>query len=178
MGGLLNKPSMYIPLLQTRAGWKPRPARVELSAGDKTAKRRPAFSGNLPKEPVLGFWILVNHHHVIRTPLYNEPRKEVKMNNYRIWKKIYDFDFLICTSGLGAMMAYGVTRIIIKINSLSLCGPSCPEEDKSISISARLNDWVPVNLYARDNSFVFKMAINCINTDRAAEKLRVLKCWS
>lgn len=82
---------------------------MKLSAGDKTTKRRPAFSGNLPKEPVLGFWILVGHHHVIQTPLYNEPRKEVKMNKCTKCKKIYDFDFLICTSGLGAMMAYGVT---------------------------------------------------------------------
>lgn len=43
--------------------------------------------------------------------------------------------------------------------SLSLC----PEEDKNICIRTRLNDLLSINLPARDNSFIFYMAVNCIN---------------
>lgn len=76
-------------------------------------------------------------------------------------------------------MTYRGTQMIIKTSSLPLPAllttPSRgPEEDKSICINARLNDLVSINLHTRDNSFVFKMAINCTNTDRASEKRRVL----
>lgn len=69
--------------------------------------------------------------------------------------------------------------MIIKTSSLSLpallTAPSRgPEEDKSICISARLNDLLSINLHTRDNSFVFKMALHCANTDRASEKWRIL----
>lgn len=50
-----------------------------------------------------------------------------------------------------------------------------PEEDKSISISARLNDWVLIHLHGRGNNFVFKMAVNFNNVGRAGEKLRVFQ---
>lgn len=127
-----------------------------------------------------GFWILVIHHHVVNTPLYHEPGKMVKRNEYTRFEEIYDLDFLICKSGLRPKMTCGVTWINMKANTHSLppSWPPCPEEDTTICICARLNDWVPINLHAGDDSFVFKMAINCINTDRAGEKWRVLKCWS
>lgn len=87
---------------------------------------------------------------------------------------IYAFGFFICESGLKAEMTYRVPQTIGKTSSLSLpalltAESRGPEEDKSICISARLNDSVSINLHTRDNSFVFKMAINCTNTDRASE---------
>lgn len=80
-----------------------------MSAGNKTTRRRLAFSGSFPKEPVLGFWILVGHYQVIKTPLYDEPGEKVKRNNCTRWEGIYDFDFLIYKSGLRATRTNGVT---------------------------------------------------------------------
>lgn len=43
---------------------------------DKTSRRRQAFPGGFPKEPILGFWVLAGHHLVVRTTLHNEQGKK------------------------------------------------------------------------------------------------------
>lgn len=179
-GGLLNKLGMSVSWLWTGVGWVGIETRVCPSGTVNWWPdcKKASFSWKFPKGTHPAVLDTDWCHHVIKTPSYNEPGKKVKRKKRIRCEEIYDFDFWICQSGLRAVTTYGVPWIIPRTSSLPSCPPSrlpCPEEGKSISISARLNDWVPINLRARDGSFVFKMAINCSNTDRAGKKLRVLK---